>query len=102
MQQQIAVITLGVRRARALEADSGQAGKSPGAFSLAHNVAGKEAVQPLLDQLVSAGGSLLRPADAPPHGGFRGYVADPDGHTWEIGWNPSWPIDAVGHVTFGI
>ena len=86
----------------ALEADSGQAGKSPGAFSLAHNVPGKDAVQPLLDQLVLAGGSLLRPADAPPHGGFRGYVADPDGHAWEIAWNPSWPIDAVGHVTFGI
>jgi catechol 2,3-dioxygenase-like lactoylglutathione lyase family enzyme len=88
--------------AAALAADSGQAGKSPGAFSLAHNVTGNEAVQPLLDQLVSAGGSLLRPADAPPHGGFRGYVADPDGHAWEIAWNPSWPIDAVGHVTFGI
>ena len=88
--------------AAALAADSGQAGKSPGAVSLAHNVTGQEAVQPLLDQLVAAGGSLLRPADAPPHGGFRGYVADPDGHAWEIAWNPSWPIDAVGHVTFGI
>ncbi|WP_425069845.1 VOC family protein [Reyranella sp.] len=88
--------------AAALEADSRQAGRTPGAFSLAHNVAAKEAVQPLLDQLVSAGGSLLRPADAPPQGGFRGYVADPDGHAWEIAWNPSWPIDAVGHVTFGI
>jgi len=139
MQQQIAVITLGIAElarstrfygdgfgwkpifaseeivfyqmkglvlatwlAAALEADSRQAGRTPGAFSLAHNVAAKEAVQPLLDQLVSAGGSLLRPADAPPQGGFRGYVADPDGHAWEIAWNPSWPIDAVGHVTFGI
>ena len=44
---------------------------------------------------------MLRPADAPPHGGFRGYVADPDDHAWEIAWNPAWPIDAEGHVTFG-
>ncbi len=51
-----------------------------------------------------AGGFLakehLREADAPPHGGFRGYVADPDGHGWEIAFNPAWTIDAAGHVTF--
>jgi catechol 2,3-dioxygenase-like lactoylglutathione lyase family enzyme len=88
--------------AAALEADSGRPGTTPGTFSLAHNVGSRDAVQPLLDRLVSAGGSLLRPADAPVHGGFRGYVADPDGHTWEIAWNPSWSIDAAGHVTFGI
>ena len=34
------------------------------------------------------------------HGGRRGYVADPDGHAWEIAWNPAWPIDAEGHVRF--
>ena len=58
-------------------------------------------VQPLLDRLANFGGRLLRVADAPPHGGFRGYVADPDDHTWEIAFNPAWPIDAEGHVTFG-
>ena len=35
-----------------------------------------------------------------PWGGRSGYVADPDEHAWEIAWNPSWPIDADGHVTF--
>nr|WP_245185625.1 hypothetical protein [Falsiroseomonas frigidaquae] len=44
----------------------------------------------------------MRAADAPPHGGFRGYVADPDGHPWEIAWNPAWTIDARGLVTFGL
>jgi uncharacterized glyoxalase superfamily protein PhnB len=53
-------------------------------------------------RLADAGGRVLRPADAPPHGGFRGYVADPDGHAWEIAWNPAWTIDAHGHVTFGV
>ncbi|MGV1684909.1 VOC family protein [Sphingopyxis sp. NJF-3] len=69
-------------------------------FALAHNVATKAEVAPLIDALVGAGGTLLRAADAPPHGGFRGYVADPDGHAWEIAWNPAWPIDAEGHVRF--
>jgi catechol 2,3-dioxygenase-like lactoylglutathione lyase family enzyme len=70
------------------------------AFALAHNVGTQAEVTPLIDALVAAGGTLLRAADAPPHGAFRGYVADPDGHAWEIAWNPDWPIDAEGHVTF--
>ena len=53
-------------------------------------------------RLVAAGGQVLRPADAPPHGGFRGYVADPDGHAWEIAWNPAWKIDDAGGVRFGV
>lgn len=69
-------------------------------MALAHNVYAKEDVEPLMSALVAAGGTLLRAADAPPHGGFRGYVADPDGHAWEIAWNPAWPIDEQGHVTF--
>ena len=76
--------------------------KPPGAFALAHNVQTKGDVQPLLDRLVEAGGTLLRAADAPRHGGFRGYVADPDDNSWEIAWNPAWPIDEHGHVTFSM
>jgi catechol 2,3-dioxygenase-like lactoylglutathione lyase family enzyme len=75
---------------------------APGAYALAHNVASKGDVQPLLDKLAAAGGRILRQADAPPHGGFRGYVADPDDHGWEIAWNPAWAIDENGLVTFGI
>jgi len=45
---------------------------------------------------------MLRPADAPPQGGYRGCLADPDGHWWEIAFNPAWPIDDKGHVTFGV
>jgi hypothetical protein len=55
-----------------------------------------------MDRLAGAGGALLRRADAPPHGGYRGYVADPDGHAWEIAHNPAWAIDPEGHVTFGV
>jgi uncharacterized protein len=73
-----------------------------GSAALAHNVPAREDVAPLMDRLAAAGGTILRPADAPVHGGFRGYVADPDGHAWEIAWNPAWTIDAEGHVTFGV
>jgi len=87
----------------ALEADMRRDGLArPGACALAHNVATQDDVQPLLDQLAAAGGRMLRNGDAPPHGGFRGYVADPDDHAWEIAWNPAWAIDERGLVTFGL
>lgn len=75
---------------------------TPGAFSLAHNVASPDEVKRLIEQLVAAGGHVLRIGDAPPHGGYRGYVADPDDHAWEIAWNPAWTIDEKGHVSFGV
>jgi catechol 2,3-dioxygenase-like lactoylglutathione lyase family enzyme len=96
-------LMLGTWRADALEADMQRSGLArPGAFSLAHNVASRDAVQPTLDHLVQFGGRALRAADAPPHGGFRGYVADPDDHAWEIAWNPAWRVSPEGLVTFGI
>jgi catechol 2,3-dioxygenase-like lactoylglutathione lyase family enzyme len=94
---------LGTWLASALESDMrrGPLAK-PGAFALAHNVAAAGDVQPLIDRLAGFGGKVLRPADAPPHGGMRGYIADPDDHAWEIAWNPAWPISAEGYVRFGM
>ncbi|HVA14232.1 MAG TPA: VOC family protein [Stellaceae bacterium] len=86
-----------------LENDMRRPGLSrPGAFALAHNVPTQEDVPILLDRLARAGGTILRTGDAPRHGGFRGYVADPDEHAWEIAWNPAWAIDERGLVTFGL
>ena len=56
----------------------------------------------LIAKLAKAGGRILRSADAPPHGGYRGYVADPDDHAWEIAFNPAWAINPEGYVTFGV
>ncbi|BCP55459.1 glyoxalase [Kaistia sp. 32K] len=94
---------LGTWLQAAMEADLQRDGlRRPGAFTLAHNVGSQEAVQLLIDRLAAAGGTMLRAADAPPHGGLRGYVADPDDHVWEIAWNPGFAIDAQGLVTFGL
>lgn len=94
---------LGTFDRSALAADMNRPGPlSPGAFSVAHNVPARDDVEPVMAQLIAAGGTLLRAADAPAHGGYRGYVADPDAHAWEIAWNPAWPIDANGLVSFGV
>ena len=87
----------------ALEADMNRpAGPAPSAYALAHNVMQREDVDSLTAQLAAHGGTILRAPDAPAHGGYRGYVADPDGHAWEVAWNPAWQIDAQGHVQFGL
>ena len=36
-----------------------------------------------------------------PWGGYSGYFADPDGHLWEIAWNPGWPIAEDGSISLG-
>ena len=96
-------LVLGTWLEGALRLDMGDEGRSgASAFVLAHNVPGREDVTLAMERLTAAGGRILRSADAPSHGGFRGYVADPDGHAWEIAWNPAWAIDRQGHVTFGV
>ncbi|RUM99396.1 VOC family protein [Pseudaminobacter arsenicus] len=94
-------LMLGTWLESALSADMGRKLARPGAFALAHNVPTRDDVKPAMDQLVAAGGSLLRAPVAPPHGGYNGYIADPDGHAWEIAWNPAWTISPEGFVTFG-
>jgi predicted lactoylglutathione lyase len=96
-------LVLGTWLKHELEADAQRANShGSGAITLAHNVDSGDSVDRLVERLVRSGGRLLRAPDAPPHGGFRGYVADPDDHAWEIAWNPAWHIDERGHVTFGL
>lgn len=92
---------LGTWLRQALEADMCRTGLAqPGAFAMAHNVATCDDVQPTLDHLSRFGGRVLKPATGPPHGGFAGYIADPDEHTWEIASNPAWTISPDNLVTF--
>lgn len=93
---------LGTWLTKALEADMQRTGLArPGVFALAHNVPTQNDVQATLDRLSLFGGRVLVTASAPPHGGLRGYISDPDDHAWEIAWNPAWPISPEGYVTFG-
>jgi uncharacterized glyoxalase superfamily protein PhnB len=45
---------------------------------------------------IQGGGKVLRPAQKMHWGGYSGYVSDPDGHAWEIAFNPFWPIGENG------
>ena len=48
---------------------------------------------------IAAGARLLKAAVRADWGGYSGYVADPDGHPWEIAYNPSFPIGEDGRIT---
>jgi uncharacterized glyoxalase superfamily protein PhnB len=48
-----------------------------------------------------AGAAILKPDEDAPWGGYSGYFADPDGHPWEVAWNPHWTIEADGSVRLG-
>jgi len=69
-----------------------------GGFTLAHNVKAKPEVDLILSTAVAAGARLLKPAADTFWGGYSGYFADPDGHAWEVGWNPHWPLTPNGQV----
>ncbi|HRJ62675.1 MAG TPA: VOC family protein, partial [Azospirillaceae bacterium] len=72
---------------------------TPPGFSgvaLAHNVAAKEDVAATLEEAEAAGARILKPAQDVFWGGHAGYFADPDGHLWEVAWNPFMPLDENG------
>lgn len=65
---------------------------SPTEFSLGHNVASKPAVDAAMAQAARAGATIVKPASDTFWGGYAGYFQDPDGHVWEVVWNPQFDI----------
>ena len=63
-------------------------------ISLAHNVNSESEVDQVLGEAVAAGAKLLKPGQKAFWGGYSGYFADPDGHLWEVAYNPFMPLDA--------
>ena len=57
-------------------------------MTLAHNVASKEEVDAVVQLAVSAGAKLIKQPQDVFWGGYSGYFADPEGHLWEVAYNP--------------
>lgn len=62
---------------------------SPTELSLGHNVGSKEEVDSAMAQAERAGARMVKPAHQTFWGGYAGYFEDPDGHLWEVAWNPN-------------
>ena len=66
--------------------------KSPTEFTLSHNVNTKSEVDVVMNQAKLAGAVIVKPAQDTFWGGYSGYFQDPDGHLWEVAWNPQWTV----------
>lgn len=59
-------------------------------MSLGHNVASRAEVDAVMAQAAAAGATVVKPPAETFWGGYAGYFQDPDGHVWEVVWNPQW------------
>ncbi|SRR5258706_12743742 len=75
---------------RSLAKDTGLAVGPPSAteFSLGHNVRSRAEVDAVMAQAKKAAAVIVKPARETFWGGYAGYFQDPDGHLWEVAWNP--------------
>lgn len=89
-------------------ADAGIAdrtGDGFGGVTLAHNVRSRTEVDEVLGQAANAGAEISQAARETFYGGYAGFFTDPDGHVWEIAYNPGFPLGRDGAITipdFGV
>ncbi len=86
-----------------LAADAGVPDTSPafGGFAMAYNTRTHDEVVEILNLAREAGGTVTKAATETEWGGFSGYFSDPDGHLWEVAFNPFWSVDEKGHTSLG-
>ena len=60
----------------------------PASFEVAHNVRSREEVDVIVALARAAGAKVTNPPADRPWGGYSAHFQDPDGHLWEIAWNP--------------
>jgi predicted lactoylglutathione lyase len=95
------VLALFPREELAKDAHVALEGQGFGGIALALCARSKDEVNAILAQAQKAGAANLKPAQDVFWGGYSGYFADPDGHPWEIAWNPFWTLTAEGNVRLG-
>ena len=81
---------LGLHGRDALAADATVSSEGSGfeSFALAHNVSSEAEVDAVVVHAVEAGATLVKKPEKVFWGGYSGYFKDPDGHLWEVAYNP--------------
>ena len=69
-----------------------------GGIALSHNLPERGDVDRLLEEARAAGAEVMKPAHDTFWGGYSGCFADPDGHVWEIAWNPHFALAEDGSI----
>lgn len=81
-------LALWPRRSLAHDTGIAQGPVSPTECSLGHNVSSRAEVDAVMAEAASAGAVIVKQAQDTFWGGYAGYFQDPDGHLWEVVWNP--------------
>ena len=91
-------VALGLFDRQALADDAKVANTPPGfgGITLAQNCTSETEVNAVMAHALSCGATLKKPAQKVFWGGYSGYFADPDGHLWEVAYNPFFPLDTDG------
>jgi uncharacterized glyoxalase superfamily protein PhnB len=78
-----------------------EAGPAPAfrGVALAWNCRSESDVDAAIERARRAGGSVPKPPEKTAWGGYAGYFADPDGHLWEVAYNPGFPLTPDGRLT---
>ncbi|HEX9905610.1 MAG TPA: VOC family protein [Propylenella sp.] len=95
------VLALWSRRSLAEDAKVSADGGGFRGVALAYNARSKADVDAVMAEAETAGARMLKPAEDVFWGGYSGYFADPDGHLWEVAWNPQWEVTPEGNVRMG-
>jgi catechol 2,3-dioxygenase-like lactoylglutathione lyase family enzyme len=95
------ILALWSRSALAEDAGLAPNERGFGGITLAYNARSKADVDAVLAEAEHAGARILKPAKDAFWGGYSGYFADPDGHPWEVAWNPEWKLNKKGEVKLG-
>jgi len=83
-----------------LAEDSGVAdGGGWGGITLAYNTRSQDEVDAVVEEARAAGARIAREPAATFWGGYSAVFVDPDGHPWEVAYNPHWQIGEDGSVT---
>jgi uncharacterized protein len=69
-----------------------------GGVTLAHNVRSPEEVDAVVEEARTAGARIAREPGATFWGGYSGVFVDPEGHPWEVAYNPRWTIEPDGSI----
>lgn len=70
-----------------------------GGVTLAQNMASPADVDTAYAEAVAAGAAPIKPPAKAYWGGYHGFYADPDGHVWELAYNPFWALAEDGALT---
>ena len=81
-------LALWPRSSLATEAHVDADSHGPASFEVAHNVRSKEEVDEVVALARAAGAKVTNPPADRAWGGYSAHFQDPDGHLWEIAWNP--------------